>query len=109
MATIGVFSSASNPYSTSSLYNTTQTVAAAQSSTTTVAQTAPTQTSAAFQEDSVKLSSAAQAKMLYKQGQSVANIASSLGTDSKTVDNYLGLTLEKEIEKTLASTLSAKA
>ena len=110
MATIGVFSSASNPYSTSSLYNTTQTAAAAQSSTTTATQAAAaTQASAASQEDSVKLSSEAQAKMLYKQGQSVANIASSLGTDTKTVNNYLGITLEKEIEKTLETPLTAKA
>jgi DNA-binding NarL/FixJ family response regulator len=101
MATIGVFSSASNLYSTSSLYNTTQATAAPQA--------AATQAATASQEDSVKLSSEAQAKLLYKQGQSVSNIASSLGTDTKTVNNYLGITLDKEIEKTLESTLSAKA
>jgi len=86
------------------LYNT------AQTTTDNSAQAAAAkQTATASQEDSVKLSAEAQAKSLYKQGQSVSTIASTLGTDTKTVNNYLGLTLEKEIEQTLQSTLSAKA
>lgn len=95
MASIALFNS------TESLYNTTQTTAnAAQASTT-------TQTTSSDQEDSVKLSTEAQAKMLYKQGQSVSTIAASLGTDTKTVNNYLGITLEKTIEKTLQETESS--
>jgi len=65
------------------------------------------QTATASQEDSVKLSAEAQAKSLYKQGQSVSTIASTLGTDTKTVNNLLGITLEKAIEKTLETTLKA--
>jgi hypothetical protein len=95
MASIGMI------ISTSGLYNTTQTSAATKTETTAATTTA--------QDDTVKLSAAAEAKMLYKQGQGVSTIAASLGTDAKTVDSYLGLTLEKAIEKTLETTLSAKA
>jgi DNA-binding NarL/FixJ family response regulator len=97
MGSIALFNTTDNLYSTTQ----TTTDSAAQKATT-------TQAAATTQEDSVKLSSEALAKSLYKQGQSVSAIAASLGTDTKTVDNYLGLTLEKEIEKTLEATLSAK-
>lgn len=98
MASISLFNTVDN------LYSTTQTA------TDNTAQTAAaTQTAATSQEDSVKLSTEAQAKSLYKQGQSVSTIAASLGTDTKTVNNYLGLTLQKEIEKTIEATLSVKA
>lgn len=83
--------------------------AAASSSQTSNPQTTADQASTAAKEDSVRLSEAAQAKLLYTQGQSVATIASSLGTTSKAIDNDLGITLEKAIEKTLEETLSAKA
>jgi hypothetical protein len=86
-------------YSTDSLYNTTQT------STTSTAQ--KTEADTTSQEDSVKLSEAAQAKLLYKQGQSVSAIASLLGTTAKAIDDDLGLTLEKTIEKTLEETSAA--
>ena len=58
--------------------------------------TAPVQAQAAassMPEDTVKLSAAAQAKLLYKQGESVSSIASSLGTSVSAVDSYLGITV----------------
>ena len=98
MASISLFNTVDN------LYNTTQPATDNTAQTSAVAPAATTS-----EEDSVKLSAEAEAKSMYKQGQSVSNIAASLGTDSKTINNYLGLTLEKEIEKTLEATLSAKA
>jgi hypothetical protein len=97
MGSISLFNTVDN------LYNTTQ-----PTTDNTAQKTAATQPDAtASQEDSVKLSTTAQAKSMYKQGQSVANIAASLGTDTKTVNNLLGITLEKAIEKTLETTLKA--
>lgn len=43
-------------------------------------------------EDKVELSAASQAKLLKHQGQSVAQIATSLALTTKTVDDYLGIT-----------------
>jgi hypothetical protein len=43
-------------------------------------------------KDTVQISAAAQARLLHQQGQSVNSIATALGTDSKTVDDYLGIT-----------------
>jgi len=71
--------------------------------TTTTAQT----TSQTTQQDTVKLSPKAQAKSLYHQGESVATIASSLGTTSKQIDDYLGITLQKELQQTLQATEKA--
>jgi DNA-binding NarL/FixJ family response regulator len=94
MGSVALFSTTSN------LYNTGQVSA----SNTTQAESA-TKTTAPSQEDTVKLSPMAQAKLLHQEGKSVAVIASSLGTDTKTVDDYLGITLEQTIEKTLQSTV----
>jgi hypothetical protein len=98
MASVALFTTASNLYNTAELPATT-------SSTQTGAATKAATDS---QEDTVKLSTAAQAKLLYKQGQSVSAIASSLGTTAKEVDDYLGITLEETLAKTLSATLSAK-
>jgi hypothetical protein len=99
MGSISLFNTVDN------LYNTTQTT-----TDNTAQKTAATQPEATTsQDDSVKLSTAAQAKSLYKQGQSVSTIAASLGTDTKTVNSLLGISLQKAIEKTLETTLSAKA
>ena len=46
-----------------------------------------------FKEDTVKLSAAAQAKLMHRQGQSPALIAATLGTDVKSIDGYLGITI----------------
>jgi hypothetical protein len=59
------------------------------------------------QSDTVKLSVAAQAKLLHSQGQSVSNIANSLGTTTKEIDSDLGITLEKELEQEIQATESA--
>jgi DNA-binding NarL/FixJ family response regulator len=67
---------------------------------------ATTQT-ASEQQDSVKLSAKAQAKLLHQEGQSVSAIAASLGISVKTVDSYLGITLTSTIEDTLQETESA--
>jgi hypothetical protein len=56
-------------------------------------QTAQTTTASAPQ-DTVRISDAAQARLLHQQGLSVSSIASALGTDSKTVDSYLGITTQ---------------
>lgn len=41
--------------------------------------------------DTVKISQAAQAVLMYQAGQSVSSIASSLGASASTVDSYLGI------------------
>jgi hypothetical protein len=46
----------------------------------------------AASEDTVTLSASAQAEALYHGGQSVASIASSLGTSVQLVDSYLSIT-----------------
>jgi len=96
MSSISLFGSLSNVQSTTLTNASTQ--APSQATTSTVATTTS-------QEDTVKLSETAQAKMLYKQGQSVSIIASTLGTTAKEINNDLGITLEKEIAQTLQSTL----
>jgi hypothetical protein len=53
---------------------------------------APSQPDGGFKDDTVKLSLAAQAKMMHRQGLSPAVIAANLGTNVKTVDSYLNLT-----------------
>jgi hypothetical protein len=61
-----------------------------------------------LQRDTVKLSAAAQAKLLHRQGQTVGNIAAALGTDAKTIDGYLGVTVNAGLEKALQAA-TAKA
>ena len=64
---------------------------------TTISKTAPVHAdspvseSASLQPDTVKLSPAAQAKMMHRQGQSPALIAATLGTNVSAVDGYLGI------------------
>jgi len=43
------------------------------------------------EEDTVKLSDAAQAINMYQSGDSVSQISSSLGTSTSVVDSYLGI------------------
>jgi hypothetical protein len=69
------------------------------------AQAEPTAKTASLQPDTVKLSAAAQAKMMHRQGQSAALIAATLGTDIKSVDGYLGI----KIATPTAATLTAAA
>ncbi|MDR3724197.1 MAG: hypothetical protein P4K83_06880 [Terracidiphilus sp.] len=95
MGTVSLFTSSTSSYS--SLSNTTS----AQQKT----QQAETQSS--DQQDTVKLSETAQAKMLYKQGQSVSTIAASLGTSASAINADLGLTLEKALTKAIESSVQA--
>jgi hypothetical protein len=69
--------------------------------------TKTTQPATTSQGETVKISAAAQARMLRQEGQSVANIAASLGTNTKTVDDYLGITVTDAIEKALQAAESA--
>ena len=73
----------------------------ASSATQTIAASAPvaaqsqpaTKAPAVLKPDSVKLSAAGQARSMYQQGQTVALIANTLGTDVASVDNYLNITV----------------
>lgn len=54
-------------------------------------------------QDTVDLSEQAQAKLLYQQGQSVAEIAAQMGTNTTTINGYLGLMLQAELQQALRS------
>jgi hypothetical protein len=54
-------------------------------------------------QDTVKISVEAQAKLLEQQGESVAQIATSLGINTQSVESYLGIT-----ESSAALTASAQ-
>jgi hypothetical protein len=91
-----------------SLWGTTQSTSAIPAANTSgQSETASTTATSDSQSDTVKLSETAQAKLLHSQGQSVGTIASALGTTTKQIDSDLGITLEKELEKTLQETESA--
>lgn len=68
---------------------------AAQSST---AERAP----ATLQPDTVKISPAAQAKLMHREGQSASVIAASLGTDVATVNSYLNITTDAQAASMMA-------
>jgi hypothetical protein len=79
---------------------------------TATAKTAPVQdkTASSSQEDTVKISQAAQAKLLHKQGESVSTIASSLGTDVSSIDGYLGIKATTQVaQASTSSTTSTSA
>jgi anti-sigma28 factor (negative regulator of flagellin synthesis) len=61
------------------------------------AETAPT-----TEEDTVKLSAAAQAATMHQAGQSISSIASFLGTNVSTVDSYLGIPVAVAVPLTAA-------
>jgi hypothetical protein len=65
---------------------------------------ATAQSQSRLQQDTVNISDEAKAKLLHKDGDSILTIASSLGTTSKTVNDYLGITLDETIAKTLEAT-----
>lgn len=69
--------------------------------------TASTTATPDSQSDTVTLSETAQAKFMHSQGQSVGNIANSLGTTTKEINSDLGITLEKELEQVIQETVSA--
>jgi hypothetical protein len=85
--------SISFPTTAGNLPDRTQIDSTAKTAAVQVEQTAPAATPSAPQ-DTVKISDAAQARLLHQAGESVNSIASALGTDSKTVDSYLGITTQ---------------
>ncbi len=76
-------------YSTS---DTTDTSASTQRAQTAQKAAEAAQTAALSEAATVKLTAAAQARLLKLQGESVAQIATALATDTKTIDQYLGIT-----------------
>ena len=58
------------------------------------------------QPDTVKLSAAAQAEMMYRAGQSPALIAATLGTNIVAVDGYLYIKVAAQASATPTATLS---
>ena len=99
MGSISLFSSSTGVYGTTSQDATTD-----QTQTNASNKTQDTQSQ---QDDTVKLSSAALAKQLYHQGETVKTIASELGTTTKDVDSYLNITEEKALEEAIQSSVSA--
>jgi hypothetical protein len=59
-------------------------------------QAAATTARPVLQPDTVKLSAAAQARIMRQAGQSPALIAATLGTNVSSVDGYLGITVAKQ-------------
>lgn len=72
-------------------------------------QSTSTSSSAATQDDSVKLSETAQAKLLHQQGQSVSAIAASLGTTTAAINEDLGITIDEALQKALEQTTAASS
>jgi hypothetical protein len=105
MSSIQIFDATSN---SNSVYNTTQaTSATATQQATKTAPTPAATTTTTSKGDTVTLSAAAQARVLHQSGQSVASIASALGTDTKTVDSYLGITVTQAIDQALKAAEAA--
>lgn len=65
--------------------------------------------SARLQPDTVKLSPAAQAKMMHRAGQSLALIAATLGTDVGSINGYLGIKVAAQPPTMPADTLAPSA
>jgi hypothetical protein len=102
MSSISTFNATSN---TNSVYNTTKAPPAGTKQEATTAAPA----AATAKEDTVTLSMAAQAKVLHQSGKSVASIASALGTDTKTVDGYLGIKVTEALNEALKATETTTA
>jgi hypothetical protein len=104
MGSIAPFNTTTNLYNTAQASSTTGTPG--DSSATTRPQDTSAKSAALLKDDTdtVKLSTTAQAKLLHAEGQSVNTIAASLGTSAKAINDILGITLEKAIEKTLQET-----
>jgi hypothetical protein len=65
-------------------------------------------TPAVLKPDTVKLSSAAQAKMMHRAGQSPSLIAATLGTNVATVDGYLNIKMAVQAAATAAPAPAAQ-
>lgn len=60
----------------------------------------------ALEQDTVKLSPAAQAKLLHREGLSVTRIATSLGTSVSAIDKYLNIAVPKPVANTATAAAS---
>jgi hypothetical protein len=106
MFAIAIFDATSNTNSLSNAAMAIPTDATQQATTPT-----PTPVATTSKGDTVTLSAAAQARVLHQSGQSVASIASALGTDTKTVDSYLGIAVTAAVNEALKAaeaTVTAK-
>jgi hypothetical protein len=81
------FSGALGNMSSAAQINSTGKTASTQAAST----TSTDQASGNLKEDTVKLSVAAQAKMMHRQGLSASVIAASLGTSVASIDGYLNI------------------
>lgn len=98
-----------NPYQSYNSTSTSGTSDAQASMPQPPSQPTSTASSSAAQDDTVKLSETAQAKLMHQQGQSVSAIASALGTSTKQIDSDLNITLDEALQKTLEETTSSAA
>lgn len=64
---------------------------------------------AVLKQDTVKLSAAAQARMMHRQGQSPALIAAMLGTNVASVDGYLNIKVAAPVSATPTPAPTAQA
>jgi hypothetical protein len=72
-----------------------------------VSTTTANHTSANLQTDTVKLSVAAQAKMMHRQGLSASVIAANLGTNVASIDGYLNIKVATQADTTTAASEGA--
>jgi hypothetical protein len=84
-----------------SLSGATQTASVGKTTSTQAASTGTTdQANGNLKEDTVKLSVAAQAKMMHRQGLSASVIAASLGTNVASIDGYLNIKVASQAAAT---------
>jgi hypothetical protein len=74
-----------------------------------VAPAATVKSTSTLEPDTVKLSPAAQAKLLHREGLSVSRIATSLGTNVSAIDKYLNIAVPKPVVDTVTATASKSA
>lgn len=88
----------------SNLSNASQAAATDKAASTRTASTATTtQASGSLKDDTVKLSIAAQAKMMHRQGLSASVIAASLGTNVASIDGYLNIKVATQTASTTST------
>lgn len=94
----------------SNLSNASQAAATDKAASTRTASTATTtQASGSLRDDTVKLSIAAQAKMMHRQGLSASVIAASLGTNVASIDGYLNIKVATQTATTMSTTSTPAA
>jgi hypothetical protein len=104
MSSIAFSGALSNMQGTAQIASTSKTAPAQAASTATTSQA-----SGNLKDDTVKLSVAAQAKMMHRQGLSASVIASSLGTNVASIDGYLNIKVAAQAAATTATSNTATA